>query len=225
MNEETPLVTARGLQKRYGPGGAAITALDGIDIDVVAGELLAISGRSGSGKTTLLHCLSGIMRPDAGTVMFDGVDVTTASDDERSDLRAQRMAFVFQHLNLLPALTVSENVELPLVLRGANAHDIRSASAAVLEQVGLRGRGDAVPSKLSGGEQQRVAVARALISEPDVIWADEPTGALDTATSVEVMALMRRAAGGGRTVVVVSHAPDVADVADRVVTMSDGRIV
>lgn len=224
MNKAT-IAAARGLEKRYGSGGAQRAALDGVDIDVVSGELLVIAGRSGSGKTTLLHCLSGIMCPDAGTVTFDGIDMSAATENERSDLRAQRMAFVFQHLNLLPALTVSENVELPLVLRGVRADEIRSASAAVLEQVGLGGRGDAVPSELSGGEQQRVAVARALISEPDVIWADEPTGALDTATSAEVMALMRMAVDGGRTVVIVSHAPDVADVADRVMAMRDGRIV
>ena len=220
-----PVVVARGLRKRYGSGTAMVTALDGIDVDIVAGELLAISGRSGSGKTTLLHCLSGVTTPDAGIVTFDGIDVTAASDEQRSDLRARRMAFVFQHLNLLPALTVAENVELPLVLRGDNADGIRSASAAVLEQVGLGDRGVASPSELSGGEQQRAAVARALIGEPEVIWADEPTGALDSATSAEVMGLLRKAADGGRTVVVVSHAPDVAAVADRVLTMRDGRIV
>lgn len=218
------LVTARGVCKRYGTGSAAVTALDGVDVDVSSGELLAISGRSGSGKTTLLHCLSGITRPDEGAVAFDGIDLLAASENQRTDLRARRMAFVFQNLNLLPALTVAENVELPLVLRGDDAPAIRAASAAVLDRVGLADRSRSLPSDLSGGEQQRVAVARALVAEPDVIWADEPTGSLDTATSAEVMALLRAAVDAGRAVVVVSHAPDVAAIADRVITLHDGHL-
>lgn len=218
------LVTARGVCKRYGTGSAAVTALDGVDVDVSSGELLAISGRSGSGKTTLLHCLSGITRPDEGAVAFDGIDLLAASENQRTDMRARRMAFVFQNLNLLPALTVAENVELPLVLRGDDAPAIRAASAAVLDRVGLADRSRSLPSDLSGGEQQRVAVARALVAEPDVIWADEPTGSLDTATSAEVMALLRAAVDAGRAVVVVSHAPDVAAIADRVITLHDGHL-
>lgn len=221
----TPLLRAHGLVKRYGTGSAAVTALDGVDVDVAAGELLAVTGRSGSGKTTLLHCLSGITTPDSGTVMFDGIDLGAAGENARTDLRAQRMAFVFQTLNLLPALTVAENVELPLVLRGDSAADIRRASAQALADVGLEGRGGAAPAQLSGGEQQRVAVARALVTEPDVIWADEPTGALDTATASDVMALLRGAVDRGCTVVVVSHAPDVTQLADRVVVMRDGQVV
>jgi putative ABC transport system ATP-binding protein len=210
--------------KSYGSGTAAVTALDGVTAAVGSGELLAITGRSGSGKTTLLHCLSGITTPDAGTVVFDGIDLAAAGESARTELRARRMAFVFQQLNLLPALTVAENVELPLVLRGDTADAIRTASAKVLEQVELDERRDAMPSDLSGGEQQRVAVARALISEPDIIWADEPTGALDTTMSTDIVKLLRLAVDAGRTVVVVSHSSDVADVADRVLVMSDGRI-
>ncbi|HWL66323.1 MAG TPA: ABC transporter ATP-binding protein [Actinomycetota bacterium] len=222
--DRVTLVVARALQKRYGTGTAAVTALNGVDVEITAGELLAITGRSGSGKTTLLHCLSGITTPDAGTVTFDGIDLTTAGERMRTELRARRMAFVFQQLNLLPALTVAENVELPLVLRGEDAASIRAASTSVLEQVGLEGRKGTLPGDLSGGEQQRVAVARALIGRPDIIWADEPTGALDTATSSDVMKLLRGAVDTGRSVVVVSHAPDVADVADRVLKMRDGVI-
>lgn len=218
------LVVARGLRKRYGSGTAAVTALDGVDVDIAAGELLVVSGRSGSGKTTLLHCLSGITTPDAGRVTFNGVELTEAGERVRTDLRAQHMAFVFQEINLLPALTVAENVELPLVLRGDTAGATRAASTAVLDQVGLGGRGDAMPAELSGGEQQRVALARSLITEAAVIWADEPTGSLDTATSAAVMDLMRKAVDAGRTVVVVSHAPDVAELADRVLVLRDGRI-
>lgn len=220
----TGIVVARGLTKRYGVGRASLTALDGVDVTVAPGELLAITGRSGSGKTTLLHCLSGITTPDAGSVTFDGIDLVAAGEKARTDLRGGRMAFVFQNLNLLPALTVAENVELPLVLRGDDAATTRAASAAVLDQVGMAARGDAMPADLSGGEQQRAAVARALISQPDIIWADEPTGALDTATAAAVMGLLRAAADAGRTVVVVSHAPDVADSADRVLVMRDGKI-
>lgn len=219
-----PLVVAHGLAKRYGSGSAVVTALDGVDVSVLRGELLAITGRSGSGKTTLMHCLSGITTPDEGTVTFDGVDLATAGDDARTDLRAQRMSFVFQTLNLLPALTVAENVELPLVLRGDAAADIRAAAGRALADVGLAGRGGALPAQLSGGEQQRVAVARALVTEPHVIWADEPTGALDTATAADVMRLLRAATGRGMTVVTVSHAADVAQLADRVVVMRDGRV-
>jgi len=221
---EEALVVGRGLRKQYGAGTATVTALDGVDVDVRRGELLAVTGRSGSGKTTLLHCLSGITTPDAGTVTFDGVPLTTAAEAARTDLRSARMAFVFQQLNLLPALTVAENVELPLVLRGDPAAEVRAASSTVLAQVGLAGRGDAMPADLSGGEQQRVAVARALVSRPDVIWADEPTGALDTQTATAVMTLLRVAVDAGSTVVVVSHAPEVAEVADRVLVMRDGRV-
>jgi putative ABC transport system ATP-binding protein len=221
---EQALVTATGLVKRYGAGSATVTALDGVDVSVRAGELLAVTGRSGSGKTTLLHCLSGITTPDAGAVTFDGIDLGQADDDARTDLRAERMAFVFQTLNLLPALTVAENVELPLVLRGDDAPAIRAAAQQALADVGLDDRGKAFPAQLSGGEQQRVAVARGLVTQPDVLWADEPTGALDTATASEVMALLRGAADRGVTVVVVSHAPDVAQRADRVIAMRDGRV-
>jgi putative ABC transport system ATP-binding protein len=224
VSSDTPLITAQGLRKHYGAGTAQVVALDGVDIVVQRGELLAVTGRSGSGKTTLLHCLSGIATPDAGTVHFDGVDLDAAGEVARTDLRAQRMAFVFQHLNLLPALSVEENVQLPLVLRGDDAAAIRTASAQVLEQVGLGQRGGAMPADLSGGEQQRVAVARALITRPDVIWADEPTGALDSTSAQGVMTLLRAAADSGRTVVVVSHSPDVADIADRTVVMRDGQI-
>ena len=221
----TALVVADGVSKHYGAGTARVTALEGVDVIVGRGELLAVTGRSGSGKTTLLHCLSGIAAPDAGTVHFDGVDLAAAGERGRTDLRASRMAFVFQTLNLLPALTVAENVELPLVLRGGDAQAIRSERAAALAQVELEGRDDAYPAQLSGGEQQRVAVARALVTQPDVIWADEPTGALDSASAAHVMRLLRAAATGRRTVVVVSHAKEATDVADRVIAMRDGRIL
>ena len=219
-----PLIRARGLKKAHGSGTGRVVALDGVDIDVRRGELLAVTGRSGSGKTTLLHCLSGLAAVDEGQVLLGEVDIAKLSDDARTELRAKRMSFVFQTLNLLPALTVAENVELPLVLRGEPADAIRTRASAALERVAMADRADSYPAQLSGGEQQRVAVARALVTDPEVIWADEPTGALDTASAAGVLELLRAAADAGSTVVVVSHAAEIADAADRTVVLRDGRL-
>ncbi|HYZ92385.1 MAG TPA: ABC transporter ATP-binding protein [Actinomycetota bacterium] len=216
-----PVVRAEGLRKSYGP---RVVALDGVDIDVRPAELLAITGPSGSGKSTLLSCLSGLTTPDEGRVLCDGVDLATLDDDARSDLRAERFAFVFQTLNLLPALTVAENVQLPLVLRGDQAEDIRRKTTEMLLQVGLADRDGEFPASLSVGEQQRVALARALSTDPDVLWADEPTGALDSASGEQIVALLRRAVASSRTVVVVTHDAHVASSSDRIVTMRDGAI-
>ena len=176
----------------------------------------------------MLQCLSGILPPDEGAVSWvyaDGeVALADLDDDGRTDLRAQRMGFVFQTLNLLPALTVRENVELPLVLGALPAVEIRQRAGDALVSVGMGDRADAFPAQLSGGQQQRVALARALVSEPDVIWADEPTGSLDSVAQAEMLQLMRAAVTPGRTVVVVSHAEVVAAAADRVITMVDGRV-
>ena len=220
----TTLVEGRGLVKAYGRASARTTAVDGVDVDVRRGELLAIAGPSGSGKTTLLHLLSGIATPDAGEVVFDGIPLHELGDDARTDLRAERMGFVFQALNLLPALTAGENVELPLVLRGLEAREVRARSTEALDAVGLGDRPKAFPAELSGGEQQRVAIARALVTDPEVLWADEPTGALDSASSAGVLDLLEAAVAGGRTVVVVSHAPDVVARATRIVRLRDGRL-
>jgi putative ABC transport system ATP-binding protein len=214
-----------GLRKAYGESTGRVVALDGVDVEVRPGELLAIRGPSGSGKTTLLHCLAGLATPDAGQVLVDGRDLAALPDDERSTLRGERMGFVFQSLNLLPALTAAENVELPLVLAGVAARDVRSRAAAALADVGLGERGDAYPRQLSGGEQLRVAVARALVTEPEVVWADEPTGALDTEAAAGVLDLLRAAVAGGRSVVMVTHDEDLAAAADRVVALRDGRVV
>jgi putative ABC transport system ATP-binding protein len=213
-----------GLRKGYGEGSGRVMALDGADVEVRGGELLAIQGPSGSGKTTLLHCLSGLTAPDEGRVLLEGADLAGLDDDTRTALRAERMAFVFQTLNLLPALTAAENVELPLVLAGVKASEIRERTAVALDGVGLADRADAYPRELSGGEQLRVAIARALISEPDILWADEPTGALDSASAGVVLDLLRSAVADGRTVVMVTHSAELAAAADRVVTMRDGRV-
>lgn len=218
-----PVVEARGLRKVHGAGRGSVVALDGLDLTIARGRLTAITGPSGSGKSTLLHCLSGIARPTAGSVLVEGVDLATLGDDERSDLRAQSMGFVFQTLNLLPALTVGENVELPLLLRRTRPAEVRAGSERLLERFGLADRRAAHPAELSGGEQLRVALARALVTAPTVLWADEPTGALDTATAADVLSLLRTAADAGTTVVVVTHSADVAARADAVVRVVDGR--
>ena len=224
MNTTEPLLRGEALTKAYGEGSARVVALDGVDIAIAGGEMLAITGRSGSGKTTLLHCLAGLATVDSGKVTLEGADLAGLDDDARTDLRAQAMGFVFQNLNLLPALTIAENVELPLVLRGAPADTIRTEARRRLEQVGLADRAGAYPGALSGGEQQRVAIARALVTSPRILWADEPTGSLDTHAAAEVVGLLRAAASEGATVVVVTHAADVAAAADRTVELADGRI-
>lgn len=220
----TVLASAAGLHKAYGAGTARVTALAGVDCAVHAGELLVITGPSGSGKTTLLHCLSGIALPDHGQVFFDGQDLTRLNDDERADLRRDRFGFCFQTLNLLPALTVGENVQLPLVLQGRQAEETRARSAALLDRVGLTARESAFPAQLSGGERVRVAIARALANQPAVVWADEPTGALDSVAAARVLDLFREIVGDGGTVVVVSHDPEVVAQADRVLRLRDGRL-
>jgi len=217
----TVLATARGLGKDY----ATVTALAGVDCTVTAGELLVITGPSGSGKTTLLHCLSGIAAPDRGEVLIDGADLAQLDDDARADLRRRRFGFCFQTLDLLPALTVTENVQLPLVLAGEPADRIRRRSVELLGTVGLADRGDAFPARLSGGEQVRVAIARALSNDPAVVWADEPTGSLDSMAAAGVLDLLRGVVDRGGTVVVVSHDPDVVAGADRVLRLLDGQVV
>ena len=219
------LLRAEGVRKTYGAGTGQVVALDGVDMEIGRGEMLAITGRSGSGKTTLLHCLSGLSPVDAGRVLLEDTDLAGLDDDARTALRAQRMGFVFQTLNLLPALTVSENVELPLVLRGRPADVIRGSAAQRLAEVGLADRAGAYPAELSGGEQQRVAIARALSADAEMIWADEPTGSLDSAAAAGVLELLRGATRSGATVVVVTHAADVAAAADRVVELRDGRVL
>jgi putative ABC transport system ATP-binding protein len=220
----TALASATGLRKAYGAGNARVAALDGVDCTIHAGELLVVTGPSGSGKTTLLHCLSGIAVPDSGEVRVDGTDLATLSDDARANLRRDRFGFCFQTLNLLPALTVTENVQLPLVLAEEPVDKIRARSAELLDRVGLDQRGGAFPDRLSGGEQVRVAIARALANDPAVVWADEPTGALDSAAAGGVLALLRGVVDGGGTVVVVSHHPEVVAQADRVLRLRDGRL-
>ncbi|MEH1101623.1 ABC transporter ATP-binding protein [Micromonospora sp. CPCC 205561] len=217
-------VTARGLSRRYGSGPAAVVALDDVDVDFAAGRFTAIMGPSGSGKSTLMHCLAGLDRPTAGSVRIGDADLARLDDRRLTLLRRDRVGFVFQKFNLLPALTAEENIALPLAIAGRRPEPawLRQVVAAV----GLADRLRHRPAELSGGQQQRVAVARALITRPWVVFADEPTGNLDSRSGTEVLRLLREAVDTlGRTVVMVTHDPSAAAHADRVVFLADGRPV
>ena len=217
-------VLAEGLGRRYGDGEAAINALADVSIAFPRGQFAAVMGPSGSGKSTLLHCLAGLDRPTAGAVVIDGTPLADLSDRDLTVLRRSAIGFVFQSFNLLPMLTARENVALPLRIAGTRDSDARVE--AMLGEVGLADRAGHRPSELSGGQQQRVAIARALVTEPTVIFADEPTGNLDSASGQEILDLLRRAVDErGRTVVMVTHDPRAATIADRVVLLSDGRVV
>jgi putative ABC transport system ATP-binding protein len=210
--------------RTYGAPDQRVTALDGVSLDFPSGSFTAVMGPSGSGKSTLLHCAAGLDRPTSGTVTVAGRDITNLSENELTVLRRERIGFVFQAFNLVSSLTAEQNVLLPLKLAGRRPD--RGRLTAALAAVGLQDRAHHRPSELSGGQQQRVAIARALVTRPEVVFADEPTGALDTITSREVLALLRSAVDEyGQTVVMVTHDPVAAAHADRVVFLADGRVV
>ncbi len=217
-------VTARGLVKTYGEGRAARRVLDGADLSVEAGEVVAILGRSGSGKSTLLHLLGGLDRPEAGTIEVAGERVTGAAERELSALRRRRIGFVFQFFHLLPELSGEANVQLAGRVRGAHPDAVVRAGE-LIDRLGLREVAGALPSTLSGGEQQRFAIARALVNDPALLLADEPTGNLDVEAGAEVLRLLRAGAAEGRAVVMVTHEAAAAEIADRVLTLRDGRLV
>ena len=221
----TVMIEAAGLERRYRLGDSRIAALAGVDFVVARGEMVALTGPSGCGKTTLLNCLAGLDTPDAGTVRIDGALLSAMSDRERTDYRSRHMGFIFQAFNLLPVLSARENVELPLLVRGMPPADAGRRALAALDRMGLAERAGHAPSQLSGGQQQRVAVARALASEPTIIWADEPTGNLDSAAAGEVLDLLGSLHDdGAHTIVLVTHDRSVAERADRIVHLRDGRV-
>jgi putative ABC transport system ATP-binding protein len=221
-----PLLVAAGVRKVYRAGDVAVTALHGLDLQVGAGELVAVMGPSGSGKTTLLNCLSGLDDIDGGTVCIDGRDLFAMSDAKRTEHRARTMGFVFQAFNLIPVFSAVENVELPLLLTETPPAEARSRAIAMLERVGLGHRVRHRPNELSGGEQQRVTIARALVGHPAIVWADEPTGNLDSHMAVQVMDLLCELnARDGQTIVLVTHDPTIGARAGRLVRMRDGRLV
>jgi putative ABC transport system ATP-binding protein len=220
-----PVIEARDLHKTYAGGSLRVAALRGVSLSIQRGEIVAIVGPSGCGKTTLLHCLAGLEDVDSGEVVLEGFVLSRLSDSQKAKQRAQRMGFVFQSYNLLPVLNALENVELPLLLAGRSPAEARRRALRALEVVGLENRLRHRPSELSGGQQQRVAIARALAPEPAVIFADEPTGNLDSDSADEVMQLITRLnRDNGQTFVLVTHARDVAARAGRVIHMRDGEI-
>ena len=224
MQNGKAIVSASDLTRVFGDGDAKVTALDGVDIEFPKGKFTAIMGPSGSGKSTLMHCLAGLDRPTAGTVMIEGTELSALDDSELTRLRRDKVGFVFQFFNLLPVLSAEENITLPLSLAGRDPD--RSHMQALVDAVNLGDRLSHRPSELSGGQQQRVAIARALVSKPAVVFADEPTGNLDTNSSGEVLQLLRRAVDEfGQTVVMVTHDPHAAAIADRVVVLVDGKPV
>jgi len=218
------VVTARDVVRRYGQGDTAVDALRGVSIDIARGQLTAVMGPSGSGKSTLMHILAGLDQPTSGDVSVAGVDVTRLDDDALTRLRRDHIGFIFQFFNLLPMLTAAENIALPLKLAGGKPDP--AWLAELVDKVGLTQRLSHRPSELSGGQQQRVAVARALVSRPSVMFADEPTGNLDSTTSGEILALLRDSVDTlGQTTVMVTHDAHAAAIADRVVFLADGHIV
>ncbi|MBB5874002.1 putative ABC transport system ATP-binding protein [Allocatelliglobosispora scoriae] len=224
MTISSAAVRAAELTKVYGDGDARVVALAGVDVEFARGELTAIMGPSGSGKSTLMHCVAGLDKPTGGRAWVGDVELTGLGDDDLTILRRDRIGFVFQAFNLLPTLTAWENITLPLDLAG-KAVD-RFFADTIIGAVGLADRLGHRPSQLSGGQQQRVACARALISKPDVVFADEPTGALDSRSSAELLAFLRRSVDElGQTVVMVTHDPTAASYADRVLFLADGRLV
>jgi ABC-type lipoprotein export system ATPase subunit len=219
------IIRARGVKKTYHTGKVTVEALKGIDMDVRHGEMVAVMGQSGSGKTTLLNTLSGLDEIDAGVVEIEGRDLAKMSDRERTRYRAANMGFVFQFYNLLPVLSAVENVEMPLLLadRRVNAKQARQKALAALEAVGLADQAEQLPNELSGGQRQRVTIARALVNNPAIVWADEPTGDLDSKTSQDIMDLMRRLnQENNQTFVIVTHSPEVGAQSDRIISMRDG---
>jgi ABC-type lipoprotein export system ATPase subunit len=220
------IVEARVVDKVYDTGRVEVHALRGVSFSVTPGEMVAIMGPSGSGKTTLLNCLSGLDRIDAGEVLIEGVELGSLSDEERTDYRARRMGFVFQFYNLMPVLSAVENVELPLLVARVPGREARRKALAALELVGLAERAAHVPDELSGGQRQRCTIARALVNEPAIVWADEPTGDLDSENAGEIVALMRRLnREQGLTFLIVTHDISVGRATDRIVRMVDGQIV
>jgi putative ABC transport system ATP-binding protein len=221
----SPAVAIRGLRKTFGAGHTRVEALAGIDLDIPSGQFVAVMGPSGSGKSTLLHLVAGLDRPDGGQIRVAGQDILALSDDDLTLLRRRWMGLVFQAFNLLDALSVAENVALPLLVDRLPDAEAERRAAATLERVGLSHRGRHLPRELSGGEQQRVAIARALVIAPVLLLADEPTGNLDTHNGDQVMQLLRQLVNAGQTILMVTHNPAHAAVADRIVTLRDGIII
>jgi len=221
----SPILSARRVSKVYRTGSQEVVALRDVDLDITAGEMVMVMGPSGNGKTTLLNCLSGLDDIDDGTVHVDGEEIHQMSDARRTEHRAERMGFVFQSFNLIPVFSAEENCELPLLVTGVKPKEARERAREMLTRVGLAGRFDHKPAELSGGEQQRVAIARALVARPAIVWADEPTGNLDSHTAEAVLELLLEVHAAGQTLVVVTHDRGIGASGTRLVEVRDGRVV
>lgn len=220
-----PIIQLHDLTKTYDTGAVQVQALRGVNLNVAKGEMLAIMGPSGCGKTTLLNCASGIDDPTSGQIVIEGTDISTMDDNTKTSYRANRMGFIFQFYNLLPVLSAVENVELPLLVSGARPSEAREKALRALERVGLRDWAAHRPAELSGGQRQRVTIARALVNDPAIVWADEPTGDLDSKTADDIMALMQQLnRDQQQTFVIVTHDPSIAQRCHRIVHMLDGLI-
>ena len=225
-NNSDPIVVAKGVHKTYDSGkGVIVHALRGVELTVQRAEVVGIMGPSGCGKTTLLNCLSGIDNVDEGDISIDGVHLEGMDDDTRTDHRAREMGFIFQLYNLLPVLSSAENVELPMLVSGVSSREARSRAVIALDLVGLAEWAAHRPAELSGGQRQRVTIARALVNDPSIVWADEPTGDLDSETAQEIMDLILRLNEQNRqTFIIVTHAQEIGDQCHRIVRMRDGLI-
>jgi len=218
-------IDAKNLVKQYGIGEAKVTAINDVSFEIETGEFVAMMGESGSGKSTLLSILGGLNSPTSGKVWVDGVDVYSLTSDGRADFRKKSIGFVFQNFHLLPYLTLAENVMMPLAIVKMSKKEKLSMALHTLNRVGLSGKVNRLPNQISGGEQERVAIARAIVSRPPIILADEPTGNLDTATGTEIMKLLSQLNHGGITVIMVTHSNEYAHHAQRLIRLSDGRLV
>jgi putative ABC transport system ATP-binding protein len=218
----SPVLSARGLRRDHGRQAGLVHAVDGVDLDIARGETVAIMGPSGCGKSSLLYLLGGLDRPSAGQIWLDGVDMTRLTERRLARVRREAIGFVFQAFHLMDELSAVENVELPALLSGRSPRTARTRATELLERVGLADRARFLPTQLSGGQRQRVAVARALVADPALVLADEPTGNLDSAATVDVLALFDSLHAAGQTLVIVTHDPRVAATADRTISMRDG---
>ena len=218
-------IDAKNLVKQYGIGEATVTAINDVSFGIETGEFVAMMGESGSGKSTLLSILGGLNSPTSGRIWVDGVDVYSLTSDERADFRKKSIGFVFQNFHLLPYLTLAENVMLPLAIVKMSKKEKLSMAIDTLDRVGLSGKANRLPSQISGGEQERVAIARAIVCRPPIILADEPTGNLDTGTGAEIMKLLSKLNHEGITVIMVTHSNEYAHHARRLIRLSDGRLV
>jgi len=218
-------IVADNLVKKYGKGETAVSAVDGISFKIKEGEFVGIMGESGAGKSTILGMLGAMNAPTFGRLMVDGIDIYQLSQEQRADFRREFLGFIFQSFHLVPYLTVIENIMLPLAVVKARKRKKREMAEEAMNQVGLSGKGHRLPSQISGGEKERVAIARSIVNEPPVLLADEPTGNLDTQTTRGIMELLGRLNQGGMTIVMVTHSPDCAGYAQRIIKVSDGKLV